>query len=64
MNSVLQLRRWVASQLKQLEDNDDVSYVLRYIRRKTDHPCFTQDTSEGWHKFLKTIDCRKILLDK
>jgi hypothetical protein len=61
MNSVVQLRHWIASQLEQFHDNDDVTQVLRYIRRKTDHPCFSSDGSEGWDKFLKTIDCRKIL---
>lgn len=63
MNSVIELRNWVANQLGQLPDNQDVDYVLRYIRRKTDHPCFSHDplTVAAWYKFLSGIDCRNIL---
>lgn len=61
MKSVVELRKWVARQLEQFEDNDDVAHVLRYIRRKTDHPCYSSEPSKEWNKFLKSLDCRKIL---
>jgi len=58
INSVVDLRRWVAVELQQLFDNDDVDFVVRYIRRKTAHPMYGLD----WSGFLKNIDCRSIIL--
>jgi hypothetical protein len=62
MKSVIHLRKWIAEQLKQVDGNDDVNHVLRYIRRKTDHPCYTEDEVilEQWRSFLSEIDCYKI----
>jgi hypothetical protein len=66
MKSVVSLRIWIAEQLGQLDGNNDVEYVLRYIRRNTDHPCYTDDPVllPKWQEFLKTIDVRKIVCDK
>ncbi len=67
MKSVVALRNWIAQQLGQIDgNNEDVQYVLRYIRRNTDHPCYTDDPIliKDWEKFLPTIDVRKILCDK
>jgi hypothetical protein len=63
MKSVLYLRRWVASELGQFEGNNDVEYVLHYIRKNLKHPLYTEDPVNllEWDKFLKTVDCHKIL---
>jgi|GEM_PF-6691037 len=63
MNSVAELRNWVAKQLGQLTDNQDVDHVVRHIRRKTDHPCYSLDpwTVAKWVDFLNGVNCREIL---
>lgn len=66
MKSVRSLRIWIAEQLGQIDGNNDVEYVLRYIRRNTDHPCYTDDPVliNNWKEFLSKIDVRKIVCDK
>jgi hypothetical protein len=66
MKSVVELRNWVAEQLRQFSGNNDVDYVLHYIRRNTDHPCYTDDPVylKSWDLFLKNIDCSVILRNK
>lgn len=66
MRSVAQLKTWIAKELNQFEGNNNVEYVLHYIRRKTDHPLYTKDPDlvAEWTTFLKTIDCNKILASK
>lgn len=63
MKSVVHLRKWIAEQLQQVDGSDDVNYVLRYIRRKMDHPCYTDDKNnlQQWKSFLFQIDCYQIL---
>ena len=63
MNSVVELRNWVARQLGQLPDNQDVDHVVRHIRRKTDHPCYSHDPLivANWENFLMGVNCREIL---
>jgi hypothetical protein len=60
IHSVLDLKKWIATQVGFLIDSDDVYYIYRYIKRKTDHPIFGCD----WSKFLETIDCKSILNSK
>ena len=64
MKSVVALRKWIAEQLHKVDGSNDVEYVLRFIRRNTDHPCYTDDPAllPKWQEFLKTIDVRKIVL--
>jgi hypothetical protein len=63
MKSVIHLRKWIAEQLGHIDGSDDVNYILRYIRRKTDHPCYTEDAAilKQWRSFLSEIDCYEIL---
>lgn len=58
INSVVDLRSWVAQQLQQLPDNEDVDLVVRFIRRKTEHPLYGMD----WSYFLESIDCRNLAI--
>lgn len=58
INSVVDLRNWVAQQLQRLPDNRDVDVVIRFIRHKTDHPLYGMN----WSYFLESIDCRVVLL--
>ena len=66
MKSVVELRKWIANQLGQIDGNNDVEYVLRFIRRNTDHPCYTNDPAflTNWHKFLQGLNCREIMCKK